>query len=114
VTRPPDTRSRVATCFATIPVACIGSTTTVGTRRTRDVTAAAAAKVTMISGFGNVMRSPAARLENGPASMRRAHSRISPRSRPGTITGRFMPMSIARRTRRYAAEVVKARYAFQR
>jgi hypothetical protein len=63
------------------------------------VTAAAAETVTMISGFGKVMRSPTARLEYGPASIRRDHSRIVSRSRPGTITGRFIPIFIFVRVR---------------
>ncbi len=96
LTRPPDTTSSVAICFAMRTALCIGSTTTVSARRTRSVTAAAAAIVTMISGFGKVIRSPTARLVYGPASMRRAHSRMVARSSPGTITGKFIPSFIGR------------------
>jgi hypothetical protein len=42
---------------------CSGSTSTSKKIRTRRVTAAAAESVTMISGLGKVIRSPAARLE---------------------------------------------------
>ena len=53
----------------------MGSTSTEKVMRTRSVMAAAVARVTRISGLGKVMRSPAARLEKGPASMRRDHSK---------------------------------------
>src|SRR5688572_4834258 len=72
----------------------MGSTTTLVMMRTRVVTAAAADSATMMSGFGKLTRSPAARVEKGPASIRRAHSRRSGRSSPGAITGRFMPTSM--------------------
>ena len=45
---------------------CSGRTTTVKAIRTRSVTAAAAESVTMISGLGKVMRSPAARVRERP------------------------------------------------
>ena len=43
-------------------------------RGTRAVHAAAAERVTVISGFGKLMRSPTARLENGPSSIPRHHA----------------------------------------
>ena len=56
------------------------------------VHAAAADSVTVISGFGKLMRSPTARLENGPSSIPRHQACRSSRSSPGAITGRFSPI----------------------
>jgi hypothetical protein len=46
-------------------------------------------------GIGKGDRSPAAIVLYGPASIRRHHSSTVPRSRPGTITGRFIPICMA-------------------
>jgi hypothetical protein len=62
VTRPPEITSSVATCLAIRTALCIGRTSTQKVICTCSVTAAAAERVTMTSGFGKVMRSPAARL----------------------------------------------------
>src|SRR4051794_27986997 len=84
----------VAACLATSTAGCIGSTTTVDMMRTRSVSTAAAAIVTKSSWFGYATRSPRASVENGPASMRRHHSRVSERVTPATIVGRVRPISM--------------------
>ena len=58
--------SSVAICLAINTGLCSGSTKTVRAKRTRSVTAAAAEMVTISSGFGNVIRSPAATTGIGP------------------------------------------------
>jgi hypothetical protein len=70
----------------------MGRTSTFEKIRAREETAAAAESVTMISGLGKAMRSPAAMWEKGPASMRLDHSRMAAmtiRARPASPTGQL-------------------------
>ena len=62
--------------------------------RTLWVTAAAAAKATSGSQLGYTTRSIMPKLEKGPESALRAHSRTESRETPGMLAGRPMPIFI--------------------
>ena len=84
----------VASCLASIAGRWSPATTMLARTSTRDVSAAQADRVVIISGLKNVIRSPVEIDEYGPSSTNRHQSRRPCPVKPLAMVGSAMPMSM--------------------